>query len=46
MDELLLGLLVELSDVPLRDAVDFAEGVEPGGRRDRLMSLMESWAQW
>lgn len=45
MDELLLGLLAELTDVPLRDAVDFAEGAEPGGRRDHLMSLLDSWAE-
>lgn len=46
MDDLLLGLLVELTDVPLLDAVDLAEGVESGGRRDHLMSLLESWAEW
>lgn len=48
MDELLLGLLVELTDVPLRNAVDFAEGAgeaAPGGRRERLTSLLESWTE-
>lgn len=46
IDELLLGLLVELTDVPLRDAVDFAEGGGESmtdGRRERLTSLLESW---
>lgn len=46
-DELLLGLLVELTEVPLRDAVDFAEGGGErmtDGRRERLTSLLESWA--
>lgn len=47
IDELLLGLLVELTDVPLRDAVEFAEGSDeagPRGRQERLTSLLESWA--
>lgn len=48
MDELLLGLLVELTDVPLRDAVDFAEVAGEAGqddRRDRLRALLESWTE-
>lgn len=47
LTELLLGLLVELTDVPLQEAVDFAndsEVAEPRGRRERLASLLESWA--
>lgn len=45
--ELLLGLLVELTEVPLKDAVDFANGSEeagPQGREERLASLLESWS--
>lgn len=47
LHELLLGLLVELTDVPLQDAVDFANGPEevgPRGRQERLASLLESWS--
>lgn len=47
-EEMLLGLLVELTGVPLKDAVEFATrgGAEwaPSGQRERLVSLLESWS--